>query len=225
MKNRNKNITIREAAEFFGISQVTIQRWIHQGKIPFRLMGNDYFFKYSELKEWADNHDLLIHETNKMIPPDQGKLSAAISAGGIHRNISGNDIWSVFDHAINSLNFIKESDRKKIHDQLLNREELASTGIGHGIALPHSRKRMNLDLNSAHISLFFLENSIDYNAIDGQNVDILFMMFTPDTQSHLSMLSIISQLLNNEDFLPILRKSNISNSELLKVIEETELNL
>lgn len=222
---KDRNLDISETAKLFGISPVTIQRWMHQGKIPFRLMGDKPFFKYREIRQWAKAHDLSLHEFGE-IKPDADKsenlLAAAIKRGGIYRGIEGNDVWSAFEHALKALRFINTEQRKKVHDQLLSREEMASTGIGGGIALPHSRERMKLGLHESHISIIFLNSPIDFNAVDGEAVNIFFMMFTPDTRSHLNMLSRISQLMLNEEFRKILQDAEVEDEALLKTVADFE---
>jgi PTS system nitrogen regulatory IIA component len=88
-------------------------------------------------------------------------------------------------------------DEKEIFDTLLDRERLGSTGIGHGIAVPHG-KLPSLD----HIYGFFarLETPVDFEAIDGLPVDLVFMLLAPVAAGadHLKALARVSRLLRNQ---------------------------
>jgi len=91
-----------------------------------------------------------------------------------------------------------------VFEQLLARERLGSTGLGHGIALPHARIT---GLTQACGALVHLNASIDYDAIDGQPVDLIFGLLVPHnaTQEHLQLLARLAALFSNEEFRNRLR--------------------
>jgi PTS system nitrogen regulatory IIA component len=84
-------------------------------------------------------------------------------------------------------------DEPVVHDALVERERLGSTGIGKRVALPHARIR-GLD----RIRGFFarLERSIDFESIDDQPVDLVFLLLAPENagKDHLAALARISRL-------------------------------
>jgi PTS system nitrogen regulatory IIA component len=91
-----------------------------------------------------------------------------------------------------------------IFDNLIARERLGSTGVGQGIAIPHSR------LENCHQvigCLFTLEKKIPFDAIDNEDVDILFVLLVPleATSEHLELLSQIAEKFNNPNFCEQLR--------------------
>jgi len=222
---RSKLLTIREAAALFGISQVTIQRWIHQGKIPFRVQGDSYVFKRSELKAWAASHDLQLRDSRsaQLDSPHQNTLLAdTLQKCGIIRSVEGNDVYTVFENALARLDFLSDSLRKELHDQLLQREELAPTGLGRGVAIPHSRTRLDLGITESRVCLILLDQPVDFNAVDGEPVDTLFMLFTVDTKSHLKILSLISHILSNETVHSLLRDPAATDMQILDALREAE---
>lgn len=95
------------------------------------------------------------------------------------------------------------SDRE-LFETLLQRERLGSTGIGEGIAIPHGR--------SAHINRLYgifarLEKPIDFEALDGQPVDILFALIAPEGAGadHLKALARVARLLREASVLDRIR--------------------
>jgi PTS system nitrogen regulatory IIA component len=86
---------------------------------------------------------------------------------------------------------------RRIYDTLTERERLGTTGVGQGIAIPHGRLA-NID----KIAGVFvrLETSIEYDAVDNQPVDLVFMLLAPEGAGadHLKALARVSRLLRNQ---------------------------
>ena len=108
-----------------------------------------------------------------------------------------------------------------IFDRLLERERLGSTGLGHGIALPHARVR---DIAQAYGAFIQLSEGVDFDAIDNQPVDLLFALLVPEaaTQEHLQLLATLAGMFSNPDFCAGLRRS-ASPEDLLKQLTEHKL--
>ena len=86
--------------------------------------------------------------------------------------------------------------RALVTDSLFARERLGSTGLGHGVAIPHGRIK---GLKSPMAAVFQLAQSIGFDAPDEQHVKILIFLLVPEaaTQKHLEILSEIAELLSN----------------------------
>ncbi len=95
---------------------------------------------------------------------------------------------------------------EEIFEQLLERERLGSTGLGHGVALPHARLK---GIKQACGVLVRLASGVDYDAIDGQPVDLLFGLLVPHdaTQEHLQLLAKLASLFSQVSFRDQLRKA------------------
>lgn len=103
-----------------------------------------------------------------------------------------------------------------VFESLLSREKLGSTSLGHGVALPHGRQK-NLDHELGAFVL--LTQGIDYDAVDGQPVDLLFALLVPEesTEEHLQLLAGLAEMFNNEQFRESLRSAG-SAEEILKLL-------
>ena len=224
MNIRSKEIylTIEQVAQLLNLPEVTIQRWEHQGKIPSKLISDNVMFKKSEIINWAQIHDLAIHEQN--IAADSPKifsLSQAIKKGSIYNNIEGNDVYTVFQNVLKELPFISNSIYQQVLEALIDREELNSTGIGNGIAIPHTRNRMDIGIDQSHVSVFFLDTPVKFSAIDDEAVFVLFMIFTASVKEHLKILSKISYMLQKTEVKKILQQRN-KEGNLIASIEQLE---
>lgn len=97
-------------------------------------------------------------------------------------------------------------NEKTIFEALLQREKLGSTGIGHGIAIPHG-KLPQLD---RLFGLFArLDRPIDFESLDGQPVDLIFLLLAPEDAGadHLKALARVARLLRDPDIAHKLRES------------------
>ncbi|MDR0389144.1 MAG: PTS sugar transporter subunit IIA [Spirochaetaceae bacterium] len=114
----------------------------------------------------------------------------------------------------------KVLDAEKLREAITRREALASTGIGHGAAVPQV-------LCDAVSSLMFaaltLKQGIDFGAEDGQKVDLIFLIAGPkgETAAHLKLLSKLARLLHDEDFRDGLRAASDAGA-LTALIYERE---
>lgn len=106
-----------------------------------------------------------------------------------------------------------------VRDSLFAREKLGSTGFGNGIAIPHCRLAGCTTPISA---LLHLENKIDYDAIDGAPVDLVFVLLVPQeaTNEHLALLSQIAGMLDRADVRERLRSAKNSESLYQVVLDE-----
>jgi len=114
----------------------------------------------------------------------------------------------------------KVKDKKKMLQTLMEREELGSTGIGQGIAIPHGKSDTVSDLAAA----FGLSTEgIAFDSLDGEPVNIFFLLVAPEgaAGAHLKALARISSLLKDKYF----RKSLLSSKtaeDIIKIIQEEE---
>jgi nitrogen PTS system EIIA component len=102
-------------------------------------------------------------------------------------------------------------------DKLLERERLGSTGLGHGIALPHARVT---GIDEAYGAFIQLGASVDFDAIDNQPVDLIFGLLVPEsaTKEHLQLLAHLASMFSNAEFCEKLRNSN-QPEEIMQHIE------
>jgi PTS system nitrogen regulatory IIA component len=225
---KKKRLTAKEVAHLLGTSMVTVLRWAYQGKIPCKLKQDTYFFKKNEIIEWAKAHDLTLkkEDDNKdeTHAEESVSLKKAILRGGFIYNLEGSDIFSVLKNAVEKIRFPEGTDKELVFNVLINREEIASTGIGKGVAIPHPRTTLNLNLENPVIPVVFLKHPVDFNAVDGKEIFVLFFMFSPSTQIHLKLLSRLSICLQDKEFLSLL-KNKTGENEILTKIEQIEKKL
>ncbi len=213
--------SVFDLSKLLGVVPDTIDRWVRQGKLPVTKTGATYRFHISELKKWASTHSICLNLSDKGTPEKQEEsiisLSNAVKNGGIHFDIQGNDINSVLKSSIEKISIIPPDFKTDLLDRLVEREQALSTGIGNGIAIPHPREQLSY-LNNPVVSICFLADPVDYNALDNQPVSILFFILCPVLKMHLHLLSGLSFCLRDPQFITFL-KSGPDPDQLVEKVE------
>lgn len=111
-------------------------------------------------------------------------------------------------------------DKQGYKKAVLKREEEGTTGIGEGIAIPHGKTAA---VKEAGLAAMVCKNGTEYDAMDGQPANLLFMIAVPDNSNdtHLQLLSRLSMMLMDEDF----RKKLVASTDkdaFLKLIDQKE---
>jgi PTS system nitrogen regulatory IIA component len=144
-----------------------------------------------------------------------------LERGGIHYNIKGKNVESAIKNAVHDIRLPAEIPEKAVTTSLLQREEMMPTAVGKGIAFPHPRNPIISDATSECLALCFLQHKIDYRALDGEPVDILFVIISSNSKRHLEILSKISFLCQQRDFLKLLHDRQ-NEQAILSYIESRE---
>jgi PTS system nitrogen regulatory IIA component len=98
-----------------------------------------------------------------------------------------------------------ELSQNEIFNALINREKLGSTGLGNGVAIPHGRIA---SLERPVCAFIKLASPMDFDATDGQPVDLIFTLLVPEdsTEEHLQVLSTIAEIFSNAGISMALRQ-------------------
>lgn len=139
--------------------------------------------------------------------------------GAVAVDLKGKDKKDVINELSDLLLKAKKiSDKEKVVKILLEREELGSTGIGQGIAIPHGKTGQ---VNEVVVAFGSSKQGIDFEALDGEPVYIVFLLLAPTESSgvHLKALAKISRLLKDKYFRQALRDAK-NTDEVIKVIKE-----
>lgn len=219
------NLSVRDTARILDVSEKTIYRWIKQQSIPAYRVQDQYRFNRAEVLEWATSRRLNVSSEICAEPEAAGhfvpSLSEALEAGGVHYRVSGSDKESALREVVTLLRLPEEVDREFLLRVLLAREALATTAVGDGVAIPHVRNPVVLHIDRPAISLCFLEQPIEYGALDGKPVQVLFTIISPTTRAHLLLLARLSFVLRGPEFRRALQ-DQLSRVDLLARVRREE---
>jgi nitrogen PTS system EIIA component len=219
------NLSVRDAASLLSVSEKTIYRWIKQQAIPAYRVQDQYRFNRPEILEWATSRRMPVSSEIVLEPEAAGQpipgLRTALEAGGLFYRVSGFDKESALSEVVELLRIPEEVDRPFLLRVLLAREAIAPTAVGDGIAIPHVRNPVVLHVGRPSISLCFLEQPIEYGALDGKPVHTLFTIISPTTRAHLHLMSRLSFVLRDKGVRRVI-KARESRLDVLHQIGRAE---
>lgn len=186
-------LTIRQAASYFGVADATVRQWIATRGLPVHRVNERQHLNAIEVWEWAVEQGIPVsrtlldqaRRTPERVPP----LAELLEAGGIHRDVEGNDKNAVLASMVGLLPLSPEVDRDHLLAVLEAREAMGSTGIGDGIAIPHVRNPILLHVSRPLVALFLLRRPVDFDSIDGRPVHAVFLVVSASVPSHLRILA------------------------------------
>jgi nitrogen PTS system EIIA component len=197
-----------DVAELMQIDEKTVARWIRKEGLAAVEVNGVYQINRVDLLEWATEHGIkvppaLFVADNRAL--EFPTLADALKAGGVFCSVPGNDKVTVLENLVANLSLPPQVDPEFLLQVLLAREALGTTAIGDGIAIPHVRNPILVNLPSPAITLSFLQQPVDFGALDGKPVEIVFMLISPTVRIHLHLLSKLAYALRDDSFRSTLR--------------------
>ena len=199
-------LTIEEVAKYLRVSERTVYDWAQKGEIPSGKIGTVWRFKKSEIEKWVN--DRLSSGSKPVIPGEQVQVKNILSPDRIIflNHSTKHDALLELANNLSTAPQVKMSSELSV--EILKREELMSTAIGRGIAIPHVRLSSVTDLvMSVGISKCDI---IDFQPIDDVPVRLLFMIAAAYNQHayYLQTLSFFSSKLKSKELREALLNVN-----------------
>lgn len=223
-------LELKEVAKSLDLPQGTVERWIRQGRIPIQKRNDLCMFNKTVLKKWARIHNLSFNVSEESDPaesdydnePEDESLLSAVKRGGLLIHVPGYDAESIFRYVIDRIPELSKENKDELIERLLQREELISTGIGKGVAVPHPRSPMPEAILEPLVITCILEKPIDFKSVDEKPVSVMFFLLSPTITCHLSLLSRLSFCLRDNSFVSSLKTLTDSHGlfEIIKAIEQ-----
>ncbi len=221
-------LTVRDVAKLLNVGESTVTKWIKQRGLPAQWVGNQHRFNRAELLEWATANQIKISlelfdnlDLEAESPPS---LVEALEAGGIFHKLPDTNKEKALRALVQVLPLPDGVDRDLLLRLFLAREMAATTAIGDGIALPHVRNPIVLNVNRALVTLCFLEQPVDFGALDGKPVHVLFSLICPTVRTHLQMLARLSHSFHDKTFKDALMRQ-AQPAEILREVRRIEAAL
>ncbi|HEX7927866.1 MAG TPA: PTS sugar transporter subunit IIA [bacterium] len=196
-----EGLSVKDAARLLRVSEDTVLRWVRQGVVPTHKAQGDYRFEQEELESWARRNRI---GSNAQPRPTDDKqpvlLFPAVQRGGVFRDVVGDTPEAIYRAITQFFPYAREAKevpREALLASLLEREGLVTTGVGKGVALPHPRHPQDWGLEGPTVGVFFPAKPVDFHAMDGQAVTVVFMILCTTIKSHLTMLAQVSHFVTD----------------------------
>jgi nitrogen PTS system EIIA component len=230
------DLKIKDVADLLNISETTVRRWLSDGKIPAYRLNRQYRFSLAEIEDWLMQQKLSVafEDGKKQTPPKEelptklGKnmqfsLYRALYRGEVLRGITGSSKAEIFRQTMQRMATRFDLDAAVLTDLFLDREQMMPTTLGYGIGVPHTR---DFFLNTHYdvIEVVFLQQPIDYGALDGEAVHTLFFLFACEDRRHLNLLAKLAHLNAHENSRTFFR-TKPTKERLLEFVKQWESSL
>ena len=200
-------LTIEEVAKYLRVSERTVYDWAQKGEIPSGKIGTVWRFKKSEIEKWVNQR---LSSSPKVVSSEEiaVKVKNILSPERIVflNHQTKHDALVQLADVLATAPQIK--DGAELHSEILKREELMSTALGRGIAIPHVRLSSVTDLV---IAVGICKKPIeDFQTIDDQKINLLFMIAAAYNQHsyYLKTISHFSAKLKRDDLRSALVNSS-----------------
>jgi len=231
MKN-SEIMTIKEVAKYLKMNERTVYRLIQEGKIPATKIGKQWRLKKERINEELgfQMSEFGIEELAG-IEKDHKESTIKLTPLLQKENIVFNFMAFNKNEAIKILvenmvihSLISKDLGNKLHKAVIERERLCSTAIGEGVAIPHPRTAITNKSKKPVISLGITKNGMDFESIDGNPTNLIFLISAPRADIHLKLMARLSRILRDKKFRYKLIQSE-DYTELRKILKEKEDNL
>lgn len=225
---RGMQLTLPDVVRLFEVTENTVRNWINQDNLPCEVIDDRYRFNQVELLEWATIRKLnvspSIFKAVNGNAVSESTLSAALVRGGIAYHVTAPHKRALLRAIVEELPLPKGFDRDVLWQLFLAREALGSTALEGGIAVPHPRRPIVLNVNGPLVRLCFLAEPLDFQGPDGKPVDTLFAMIAPTVHEHLQLLARLASVLKDQKVRKVLR-DRASPEDILVAVRDVEQGL
>lgn len=225
------DLKLEELASLLNITEEVVNDLVLTERIPHYKISSEYRFGIEEVENWILNNQEFLNTVNQkkeiITSSKEGffkySLFRAIYKGNFFCNVDFQSKEEVFLFVCNYLSQQFPLDANVLFELLLDREELMTTGLGRGFALPHTRDCC-LNTNYDIVVAVRLKNPIEYHALDSLPVTDLFFLFSANNKSHLNLVNKIVVLNADPNFCKDFRLLK-EKRNLLAYVKDWEMRL
>jgi PTS system nitrogen regulatory IIA component len=233
------DLKVKDVADLLNVSEVTIHRWLTEGKIPAYRLNEHYCFSRGEIQNWVMNQgmdcrleSLTESDSSEAISPEEESASSrgikqfslyrALHKGKVLSAVEGTTKEELIHTAVEDIASTLDLDSEMLFELLWDRERLQATALNNGVGVPHTRDFLLKAQDVVFIA--YPKKPIEYGALDGQPVHTLFFLFACEDKRHLHLLAKIALLCTHSGALDFLRQ-HPSKLALLEYVKAWEASL
>ena len=196
-----------EVAGLLGVSEQDVREWAHAGKLPHLDAQGRLRFNRQAILEWAlgRGHPLNLG-VGEMEPAGLPPVAKLFAPECFHYDVPGHTFSEVLRGALDVFALPAEADKELIYDLLVSREKLMTTAIGDGLAIPHLRVPVVVNVPRPALGIFFTSEPIEMGALDRQPVHTLFLLLSLTPKQHLELLARLAFLFRQPEFVKLLKE-------------------
>jgi len=219
-------LTTRQLAEYLQLSERSVYRLLERGELPAARVGGQWRFRKSAVDAWlaqggaATSEDLgddvhpsdraarraSVPETSGMLTHPGPAVSELLSAANILLDLAAGSRDEVLTTLVERLVSPEPLDRELLLSRLREREDLCSTAIADGIAMPHTpRTRERVLRRHDLVAIARTQTPVAFGALDGNPTGVFVLVLAQDERAHLVLLAKVARLIREPSVRTTLR--------------------
>jgi PTS system nitrogen regulatory IIA component len=227
-------MSVDQLAVFLHRDAREVQKWASRGYLPSHKVSGEYRFHPAEINHWVETQ-MHAYTEQELTNLEQGTAGRGQDQQPLLSTMLTESTTAVPLQASTKASVLKELvklaeqswqvfDPEAILEAIRQREELASTGLESGLAIPHPRRPLPNALGEHVVAFGRLVNPIPFGAPHGGLTDLFFLVCCRDDRTHLRTLARLSRLMLRPEFAADLRAAE-TPAAALQVIETAEQDL
>ncbi len=228
-----RNLSLEEFARHVGMDLRDVEKLATRGKLPGEKIGGHWRFNRAKVTEWLQQEmptlpdERLVQLERAMAPPspEESKpdvVTGMMSLAGIDMNVRANSRTSILRELVN----LSERtgllyDKDGLLAAVMEREEMCTTGLPNGVAVPHPRQPMPYASAEPFVCLARAPQGIPFGAPNGALSHLFFLICSHDDRQHLYTLARLVRLLDR-DTVTALGEADEAEAALNLLIEREE---
>ena len=213
MYKNTKIMTLSEMADYLKIAKRSLLRMAQRGDLPATKVASQWRFMRSVVDDWLISRMKALpdRELETLIKSDKLPLplSALLRPGLVRLDIENSDKEEVLELLTELLvrEKLLEEDATSFRKKLKQREEMVSTAIFPGIAIPHFRKPEECPVTEPRIVVGISRTGVDFNSLDGQPTYLFFLICANQVILHLKIIAGLALVFRRPDLVEKLKNS------------------
>jgi len=228
-----RSLTIQDVARMLGADVRRVERMAQRGEIPCQKVGGQFRFNRAQITEWLQqemggmSHDHLAGVDAGMTEQRQTQQDEAIITPLLRADAVTTHLGSrTKDSTLRELVSLASGtglvvDEKELLEAVLHREELCSTAMECGIAIPHPRRPLPEAISGPILVVAKTPQGIAFGAPDGRMTTLLFLTASQDDRHHLHVLARLCRMLHEEKFVARMEEAE-TPAEMIELLRNRE---
>ncbi len=223
-------MTLSEVAQYLKLAEKTVLRMVHRNEIPCAKVGNQWRFMRPMINDWllskmrvVPRNDLarLVEQNERLLPLSRLVLPEYVILGirpDTKENVLAQMVRPLKEKGI-------VADDENFLAGLIRREQIVSTAMGNGVALPHLRDPRKNPIPGPAVIVGICPDGTDFDSADGEKTYLLFVLSTDSEVVHLRLMARLAALLKDSRLVQRLADAGSPEDAIaaLMAAEQTDL--
>ncbi|UCD50855.1 MAG: PTS sugar transporter subunit IIA [Phycisphaerales bacterium] len=231
-----RSLTTKELARMLGADARRLERMAERGEIPCQKVGGQLRFNRAEITEWLQQNMARMERDHldemdagitaqRQVREDEPIVTPLLRVEAVSPQLGSRSKASTLRELVTlASNTGLVYDDRALLEAVQAREELCSTALEGGIAIPHPRRPLPYDLADSVLVVARTSRGTVFGALDGKLTDLFFLMAAQDDHHHLHILARLCRMLHDDNWVAQLRTAETAEA-MIESIKEREREL